>query len=85
MVRRLDIQGTGRHNGLEKEAVMTERIGQGEEAPADTAARRAAWAARDRDLANTPLETEDVERLLRGLVTQAQIDNAKRDRGKPMP
>ena len=64
---------------------MTERIGQGEEAPADAAARRAAWAARDRDLANTPLQPEDVERLLRGLVTPAQFANAKRDRGKPMP
>lgn len=64
---------------------MTERIGQGEEAPADTAARRAAWNARDRDLANTPLQFEDVERLLRSLVTPAQIASAKRDRGKPLP
>lgn len=64
---------------------MVEKIIQGEEDPADTAARRAAWAARDTDLANTPLEMQDVERLLRGLVTPAQIDNAKRARGNPMP
>ena len=84
MVRRFYIQSPRGYYSLEKEAVMTERIGQGEEAPADTAARRAAWAARDRDLANTPLEMEDIERILRSLVTPAQFAAAKRDRGKPM-
>lgn len=62
---------------------MTEKIIMGGEDPADTAARRAAWAARDKDLANTPLEMEDIERLLRGLVTPAQFIAAKRNRGKP--
>lgn len=64
---------------------MTEKIVQGGEDLTDVEARRAAWQARDRDLANTPLEWEDVERILRSLVTPAQIDNAKRDRGKPLP
>lgn len=61
------------------------KIIQGAEDPADTAARRAAWQARDRDLANTILEMEDIERLLRGLVTPAQFRQAKRDRGMPLP
>ena len=60
---------------------MSEKITQGGEDPAEAAARRVAWAARDTDLANTPLILEDVERLLRGLVTPAQIDAAKRARG----
>ena len=64
---------------------MTEKIIMGGEDSAAVAVRRAAWAARDQDLANTPLQFEDVERLLRGLVTPAQIDNAKRNRGKPLP
>ena len=35
----------------------------------------------------TPLTAEDVERLLLALpgMTQAKIDTAKRDRGKPLP
>lgn len=61
-----------------------EKIIQGGEDAADIAARRAAWQARDTDLANTPMEMEDIERLLRLLITPEQIDAAKRNRGKPM-
>ena len=64
---------------------MSERIIQGDEDPADAAARRAAWQARDKDLANTPLTMEDVERILQSLVTPTKINQAKRDRGKAMP
>lgn len=43
-------------------------------------------SASPRDPADTKLAFEDLERLLRGLgVTQGQINQAKRDRGKPMP
>lgn len=51
------------------------------------AARKDRWAARDTDLANTPLTLEDIERLLRSLpeVTQDALDAVKRSRGKAMP
>lgn len=61
---------------------MTERIGQGEEAPADTAARRAAWAARDRDLDKPPMTIEELWEVLRSKGTVTDVD-VPADRRQP--
>ncbi len=62
---------------------MAEEIIQGGESPANIAARRAAWLARDTDQAKTPLQIQDVERLLLAHVSgidRAVIDQVKRSR-----
>lgn len=64
---------------------MVEKIIQGGETAEKIATRRATWQMRDQDLANTPLQFEDVERLIRTQFTPDIIAAAKRDRGKPMP
>ena len=64
---------------------MAEEIIQGDERSSDAAARRVAWLARDTDKAKTPLQVQDIERLLLEHVPeidQAKIDQAKRDRSE---
>ena len=66
---------------------MAERIVQGGEKAEDIAKRKADRAARQLpDSAKSDLTSEDITRLFREVgLSKAEIERAKRDRGKPMP
>ena len=64
---------------------MSEKIIQGSESQEEATKRHKAWKERDTDLAHTPMQLEDMERLLRGLATPGEIAAAKRARGQAMP